>query len=491
MVKLLSVDKLSFSYSGRSGPAEAVSVFRDLSFELEKGKIHLVLGEPESGKTTLARLLSALVPRYFNGSVSGSAVLYASDSKNDACLQILEQLPYDLVKSVGIAAQNPDEQIIMAECEDEIIFPLENLGLEPAEISLRLENALRRFELEPYRRMNPSVLSGGEKKRLMLAVLDAVDPDLWILDETFEELDAQWRVKTAAYLKENAKSVLLLASKYSDIYEFFADTWGVLLPVEDTGGYELFTGTREMVLEQFDDALTKDAVVKPEPAYDREPLCICSNLAFSYGPNRSAFRLSVDNLKLWPQEVVALYGPNGSGKSTLSKILCGLLKSQGGQILLNEGSRFTAVSGNKLLHTTGFLFQNPDLQLFLPTVKDELSLGLKLQGLRGEQVEKLIFKAASLFGLTFLDAAPSIMSYGTRKRLQAAVCYLLDRKICIVDEMDSGLPSREYIRIIGKLKKRVQTLVLITHDMQLARACANRIVSMDGGAVTGEEILCK
>jgi energy-coupling factor transporter ATP-binding protein EcfA2 len=83
------------------------------------------------------------------------------------------------------------------------------------------------------------------------------------------------------------------------------------------------------------------------------------------------------------------------------------------------------------------------------------------------------------------------MSYGTRKRLQAAVCYLLDRKICIVDEMDSGLPSREYIRIIGKLKKRVQTLVLITHDMQLARACANRIVSMDGGAVTGEEILCK
>jgi len=83
------------------------------------------------------------------------------------------------------------------------------------------------------------------------------------------------------------------------------------------------------------------------------------------------------------------------------------------------------------------------------------------------------------------------MSYGARKRLQAAVVYLLERSICIVDEMDSGLDLRQFMNMISLLENTCDALVLITHDSKLAEACADRIINMDAGRITGGRHVCR
>jgi energy-coupling factor transporter ATP-binding protein EcfA2 len=134
-----------------------------------------------------------------------------------------------------------------------------------------------------------------------------------------------------------------------------------------------------------------------------------------------------------------------------------------------------------------YLFQNPDFQIFLPTIAEELELGLRLQG----KPRSLAEEAAELFELPDANTPPALMSYGARKRLQAAVVYLLDRSICIVDEMDSGLDLRQFMNIISLLENTCDALILITHDSKLAEACADRIINMDAGRITGVRHVCR
>ncbi|MGM0431519.1 MAG: ABC transporter ATP-binding protein [Spirochaetota bacterium] len=485
MNRVLQVDNLSFSYPQQEAAEQAAepAVFSEISFSLEQGGMITIFGEPESGKTTLTRLLGGLVPRYFGGRVTGTIQLATKTGNTD----VLNTAPYQLLQDIGAVAQDPEEQIIMSECEDEILFPLENLGYDREEITTRLERALKRFDLVRYRHTNPSQLSGGEKKRLMLAVLYAVDPEIWVLDETFEELDSTWREAVLSLLKTEGKSVVLFASKYNTLHAEAADACGLLEPGNPDSD-DLTFSTSEEFYEKLHGGIQQPAYMEEAPDYDIEPVCSCSDIRFSY---HGEFTLSIDNLPFWEGESVALCGPNGSGKTTLSKILCGLLKPEAGRVLLHNGQKLAPVESRKLLRSVSYLFQNPDLQLFLPTVAEELSLGLHMAGLDKGEIAHRIQEAAELFHLDNLEAAPAVMGYGARKRLQAAINYLLDRDICIVDEMDSGLSYREFVDIAATLKKRAKVFILITHDMDLAKACAHRVIMMDSGTVVGQEYTCK
>jgi energy-coupling factor transport system ATP-binding protein len=468
MSDLLKVRELTFTYPS------GLRVFDRARFSLEKCKVHLLLSHPESGKSTLARVLAALIPRYFGGKILGSVRLFAEQGE----ISLMDSEPASLVSHVGIVSQNPEEQIIMSECEDELIFPLENMGMDHEQIASRVEQSLERFGLQPYRHTNPANLSGGEKKRLMLAALDAVDPDLWILDETFEELDTDWRNMVASYIRETNKSVLILASRHTEIFDECVDHWGVL-----ESGIITFS-SRDHILELFNDVLSEADNRPCRAAYDQPPLCTCSSLAYGYPGSSTEFSLEIESLNIWKDERVALFGPNGSGKTTVSKLLCGLLKPQRGNISIAGCSPCTPEMLNS---RAAYLFQNPDFQIFLPTVSEELELGLRLQG----KPLSLAAEAAELFELPDKDTPPALMSYGARKRLQAAVVYLLDRSICIVDEMDSGLDLRQFMNIISLLEDSCDALILITHDSKLAEACADRIITIDAGRITGVRRVCR
>ncbi len=479
MEHIAAINNLTFKYHSYTSKQSA-NIFSDTSFLLEKGVIQILYGRPESGKTTLCRLLAGLIPMYQGGTLSGDITLGE--------IQIREQHAFQLLSKIGIVFQDPEEQLFMPVCEDEILFPLEHLELSHEEIGSRLEQVIDFYDLQQYRTSNPANLSGGEKKRLLMAVLDAVDPELWVLDETFEELDINWREKILRSLKERGKSVLILASKDIDLYETYGDRFGVIIK-RDSGNHIEFSG-REHAIEVLGDTLPSIELSEVLYAHERA-LCNMTGLQFTYKHSNHDFLISIDALTLYDQEVLALYGPNGSGKSTLCKILCGLISPNEGKISIRDGEKMRVASENDLLRHTGYLFQNPDFQIFLPTIGDELKLGLTRMGIQSSEADQRIREATDLFDLGDVEQPPAIMSYGKRKRLQAAVYYLLERKVCILDETDSGISLDDYAKILELLKGRVDAVILITHDMRLAEACSHRIIEMKDGEIQKERRLCR
>jgi energy-coupling factor transport system ATP-binding protein len=472
---MLLVHDLSFRYPG-IGDERGTLVHDGFSLSIEKGGVTVLFGAADAGKTTFARIVAGLVPRFSGGKLDGTILLKGLDIRASA--------PFELMEKVGLVSQDSDEQIFTTRCDTELAFALESLGVPRPQIVERVEASLRRMGLSAFRDRNPSTLSGGEKKRLLLACLGAIGPELWILDESLEELDQTWKAATLDYLEETARTVLALDSR-----------WSPLLAGRGTHFVLLSKGRTACVATRSDDAsfqqiLSVSGILprkksRERPAAPAETCLKAEALRFRF-PGTEGFALSIETLELARGEICALVGSNGSGKTTLGKILCGLLAPQSGGISLGGSAGFRAASTNELNRTVGYLFQNPDHQIYLPTVRDELALGLRRQGMSKSDIDRRVGEAAELFALPDVSAPPALMSYGARRRLQAATYYLLARPLLILDEVDSGLSYREVESLLDAIFAQAPGIVLITHDMSLATALSDRILVLDGGRLTGD-----
>ncbi len=471
----IDVEGLSFSYPVYPG-VPARELLREARLAVAAGALALVLGESDTGKTTLARILGALVPRFTGGTLRGKASVAGAD--------VIRLHPYELVERVGLVFQNPDEQIVTTRCDTEAAFALESLGVPRHEILRRVGAALEMMGLAAFASRNPASLSGGEKKRLLLACLVAIDPEVWVLDEAFEELDLTWRTSVLDEVASRGRTALVTDSRWTPLFsgraaDHFLLRDGELHRVQSPADGQ---PPRELV----------DAGIAAPPAGPRRAarrsfsrLLAAEDLRFAF--SGGGFSLCVDGMELRRGEVCALLGRNGSGKSTLARILCGLLAPEGGRVLLESSSGLRPASTEALNRTVGYLFQNPDHQIFLPTVREELELGLTARGIRGAAAHRMVGEAVGRFALPGPDTPPALMSYGSRKLLQAATCWLLDREIVILDEADSGLSWRQFLALVDALRGPDTSLLLITHDERLARQLADRTLVMDGGRLVGEE----
>lgn len=472
---MLAVRNLSFRYPG-IGDEPGTLVHDGFSLTIMKGGVTVLFGAADAGKTTFARIVAGLVPRFSGGRMEGTILLEGLDIRHSP--------PFELMEKVGLVSQDSDEQIFTTRCDTEIAFALESLGLPRPQIVERVAECLRQMGLSAFRHRNPSTLSGGEKKRLLLACLSAIGPELWILDESLEELDRAWKAATLDYLAESAKTVLALDSR-----------WSSLLAERGTHFALLDKGRAACVATRADDAhlhamLSETGILprrktKGSPRAPAEPYLKAEGLRFRF-PGPEGFALSIDCLELARGEICAMVGSNGSGKTTLGRILCGLLDPQSGQVSLGGGAGFRAASTNELNRTVGYLFQNPDHQIYFPTVRDELSLGLRRKGMSRNDIDTRVERAAELFSLPDISAPPALMSYGARRRLQAATYYLLERPLLILDEVDAGLSYREMESLLDSLSAQAPGIVLITHDMSLATALSDRILVLDGGRLIGD-----
>ena len=457
MPVILSVKNISFQYPSYPG-LESRALFNDLSFELEKGSMTLLLALPGAGKTTLSRILTGLVPAYTGGKLTGEI-----EKKGEA----------------GIVFQNPDEQLFCSTAEKEVVFPLEAAGLPREEIGRRADLAFQKTGIEYLRFKKPVHLSGGEKRRLLISVLCATDPDLWILDETLEEIDIRGREEILSFLRASGKTILILTAKMLDVYKKYADNFFVyngssLMQFTDGSSQEFAEAVRTggFCLEG---AMPDENAIKAlEETNLQNPVLKVEELHFSY-PD-SDFSLNIENFALEQGKTTAVIGTNGCGKSTLSHIIAGLLKPATGKVVL-EGKE---ASSEKLNRNCSYLFQNPDYQLFLPTARAELEYGLKLQKLPQNQIDEKVKEAIKVFGIENPEAPPVLMSYGQRKKLQAAIYWLLEKKIVIIDEADSGISAMEYRQIIDAFRQSPAhpAILIITHDIQLAALTADNIFRM-------------
>ncbi|MDC7241987.1 MAG: ATP-binding cassette domain-containing protein, partial [Spirochaetales bacterium] len=382
-------------------------------------------------------------------------------------------------------------------CDDEAAMVLESIGREAGDIRKKRACAFSRFSIEGKEERDPLSLSGGEKKRLLLAALEMQNPDLWILDETLDELDREGQEFLLTYLvslaAEQQKGVILFASKYRDIFDSVRVRKALLRErhlheEEDAGTFrDLLAG--EGLIHTDRETLSSGKYAGEHPGDNTEPndqvgVYELRDISFSY-PGKGDFSLHLDSFSIKEGEIVVLAGPNGCGKSTLARILCGLLTPDKGEVLL-KGS--PAVK-EELNRNGAYLFQNPDYQLFLPTVEEELALGLKHRGLKKSEQKGRIADAMDLFNLPSGEAPPALLSFGARKRLQGAIYYLLEKNLYILDEADSGLSFSDYGCIVRELMRKGTAMIIISHDPKVQQMAAHRVVEMKNGRIIGEKRL--
>ncbi|MEM3612525.1 MAG: ABC transporter ATP-binding protein [Candidatus Bathyarchaeia archaeon] len=195
------------------------------------------------------------------------------------------------------------------------------------------------------------------------------------------------------------------------------------------------------------------------------------------------------SLTIQDSEFVAIMGENGAGKTTLVKHFNGLLKPTSGKVLV-DGVETTKVSVATLARKVGFVFQNPDHQLFSETVEEEIAFALKNFGFNQDVIEKRVTWALNLLGLTqYRKTSPFMLSGGERKRVALASVLAWDPKILILDEPTIGqdYQQKEKLRqFILQLKAQGKTVVIVTHDVEFVAECNPRVVLMRSGKIVAD-----
>jgi cobalt/nickel transport system ATP-binding protein len=213
-----------------------------------------------------------------------------------------------------------------------------------------------------------------------------------------------------------------------------------------------------------------------------------SGLAYAYPDGNQA--LFGVNLSINQGERVALLGPNGAGKTTLVLHLNGIIPTMQGQVRVAGElvDSKNAESIKSVRHKVGIVFQDPDDQLFMPTVGQDVAFGPYNAGLRGIELDKAVKEALELVGMSeFIDRPPHHLSFGQRRRVAVATVLAMKPEILVMDEPSSNLDPaarRELAEIITSLDV---TLLMVTHDLPFAHELCQRAVILSAGVVAADD----
>jgi cobalt/nickel transport system ATP-binding protein len=207
------------------------------------------------------------------------------------------------------------------------------------------------------------------------------------------------------------------------------------------------------------------------------------DLQFSYPDGHVALRGV--SLKLCPGDKVALVGPNGAGKSTLMLHLNGILNGRG--VIEVGGVHLTKDNLPAIRAMVGLVFQNPDDQLFSPTVFEDVAFGPLHMGLPEAEVLSRVDKALEAVRMSsYRDRLSHHLSVGEKKRIAIATVLSMDPKILVLDEPSAGLDPRARRTLINLLRELPITMLVSTHDMKLVQELFPRTVVMDDGRIVAD-----
>lgn len=431
---LLHAHHLSYRYpqNGHGLPAVSLAV--------EPGAAWLITGPSGCGKSTLARCLVGFIPHLYRGHLSGEVWVDG---------QLTTETPlWQLTERVGLLFQNPATQMLATSVAEEIVFGLENLGLPPAVISRRVEETLRRFGLAALRDRSPHTLSGGEQQKLALAATVARRPQVLVLDEPFSMLDTRAAAGLVTYLQEVvAGTAVVVCEHRAEYLRPLAGLQTMTLPAAGSNHAETLVH-----LSPFPTAATPDFKLH------------VAGMTVKLGGRRVLHDLSFTAAG---GEVVAIVGRNGAGKTTLLRALAGLQKFEGSVAVNGEAADF------------GLVFQNPDLQLFNATVREEI-----LYRLPRPDRARYRWLLAALGLVTYEETAPLLLSEGEKKRLALATVLMRGpRHGILLDEPSLGqdaVHKEMLVRLARALAAAGQLVIMTTHDLALASQ-ADRLLLLENG----------
>ena len=217
------------------------------------------------------------------------------------------------------------------------------------------------------------------------------------------------------------------------------------------------------------------------------PSLLIEGLAFAYPDGHQA--LFGVNLKVSQGECVAILGPNGAGKTTLVLHLNGIHPTNAGKVwiagILVDAKDKESLS--KIRSKVGIVFQDPDDQLFMPTVGEDVAFGPYNMGIRGAELDAVVDTALKQVGmLEFKDRAPHHLSFGQRRRVAVATVLAMKPEILVLDEPSSNLDPASRRELADILRELKITTLMVTHDIPYAYELCERSIILSGGIVVAD-----
>jgi len=348
---LIEVRNLNFSYSCKS-------VLKDLNFSIKDKESVLILGVSGSGKTTLLKCLMGIIPNTIEGSFKGNIIIDGKNTRNFNRIQ----------NDMGIVLQDPETQIVTTRVSSEIAFGLENLRYDKKKISKIVRKFAKKFGLSKKLNYDIKNLSYGEKKKVIIASMAAMDKRIFLFDEPLSNLDVDMKKEILELLKKLKKEgkIIIVAEQNPCILKLLFDKCLVLHE-----GKLVYDGYVKDGLKLLKEITQHPRVNRTQPMND--VVLEVKNLFFEY---RKRNILKGIDLKIRKNEVVVITGENGCGKTTLALCLCNLLKKNRGKIQL-FGKELDEYKSKEIAEKVGFVFQNPNFQIFKNSVIDEINYGPK------------------------------------------------------------------------------------------------------------------
>lgn len=523
MSAIIEMECVSFSYGTAADGAYAL---KDIDLSVEEGTFVGLIGPSGAGKSTLASAITGAIPHHYRGRLFGSTLV----SGLDTCEASLT----DIAKVVGSVLQDIDAQMVASVVEDELLFGLENFGIDHREIEGRIASALDAVGIADLRHREIATLSGGQKQKVAIAAILAMTPRVIVMDEPTSALDPASardvfevlrRAKeltgmtvilieqTVALLAEYCDRVVVidqgriaLDGTPTDVFShgetlraIGVDTPRTVrisnslaeagLAPNDSPALTL-DGAESLVAGILAPGLSKSSPIVPRTLGDRpdarntvdeRPIIVdVAGAAYSYGTGQAGIE-GID-LTVRAGEILAVVGQNGAGKTTFTKLLNGLIKPSAGVVrIAGLDTRTTPVS--TLASHAATLFQNPDRQPCRNTVVEEISFGLELQGTPADAAQERARRVAATFGLPE-NASPFNLSRGQRQMVALASVVALEPELIILDEPTSGLDYRECMTVMETVRQRAldgAAVVMVCHDMEVVSDFADTLAVMAEG----------
>ena len=530
-MSVITVENLRYRY-----PHAKELALDELDFSVEKGEFIGIIGENGAGKSTLSQALMGLVPQFYKGAYGGTVMVDGIEAGRTPVAQ--------LCGHVGLVFQNPFNQLSGAKDNvyEEVAFGMQNLGVPAEEMKNRVEEALKLLDIWQYRDRNPFDLSGGQMQRVAIASVLVMRPDVMILDEPTSQLDPEGSdevFKAVETLTGSGITILMIEQKIEKLAAYCdrilllhkgkqiafdtpqkvfsmpdLNNYGIQAPaftrICKAEGVTLADGTYPVTVEEAAGVLREKRLEAPACAdggeraqrtagveaaqaggsaesagSSDEQFCI-EKLDFSYLADVPVLKNL--NMKL-DKRPTAIIGQNGAGKTTLVKLLKGLLKPVSGSIYFHgediSGKTVAMLAGN-----VGYVFQNPDDQIFKYNVMDEILFGPLNIGMDAERAKKEAERALKLTGLTGKEKEnPYDLELYERKMTAIASVLAMDTDVLILDEptIAQDWKGRQIIGgIIRSLSECGKLVIAILHDMDFVAENFERVIIMAHGQVLAD-----
>jgi len=516
MEPAVSVSGLTYRYRGQQKPA-----LGGVDLKVAEGEFVVIMGPSGAGKSTLCVSLNGLIPHFFRGKMEGEVRVGGRSTR--------EGNVGEFAQEVGLVFQDFEAQLFSTNVALEVAFGPENFRVERGEMIERVERVLGQVNLEGFEQRTPATLSGGQKQRLAIASVLAIEPRILCLDEPTTDLDPVGKLgifEIAEDLKDRDDVTLIVVEHETEetldadriiimrdgeivadrparevlrdvellerssvmplqVTRFFHEMglWQGTLPLTPQEGVMEFGRRGWRVNRDLHERLV-EADAKREKSYG-EPVIRVKGLTHRYA--NGVVALDGVDLTVRRGEFLAVLGQNGSGKTTLVKHFNGLLEPTAGTVRVGEGE--TSEQGLRQLgRTVGYVFQNPDHQIFSDTVGEEVAFGPKIRGLDEGEIQERVEEALAAVGLEGRGGEdPFGLTKGERQRVAVASVLAVRPEVLILDEPTTGLDyaeQRSMMDLVRSLNEAGSTIIVVTHTMWVVAEYAHRAVVVREGEIS-------